>query len=375
MFPFSFVNTDYTVDFGMPSATGSADSQDWAYSSFSEAMEHLLLHQQHLTAKRFSFLDMPLGAEDVFTQWERDAAAHKVAPEAKAQADSWLDLDSGFASDSGYETDGTESPAPCTSSCDPSPVGEDFPSTPTTLSHARSASVVSYATAWTDDDFEEDDHTECDSEDEYVPESSTSRKRGRGKTGPSAAAPSARKRVKLENDVIEISGQDHHAHCSPSTSGRLSTPSLASSSKATYVAGSDEEVTRMTSSVPPAEHYGTPAALAAAAEELAYDASAQPFRWTHNIDWSEPPRWGDDVIPEMPGEAIVGYLKRKYQLKDTVTCLYNGCGKEVSVNGSLKNHLANGEHMDLRKECVRCGWSIRHDMWKKRAPGHPGCNK
>ncbi|KAI0368445.1 hypothetical protein BV20DRAFT_980745 [Pilatotrama ljubarskyi] len=385
MFPFSFEDTDYTVNFGLPSAIDPASSNGWAYDSLSDALEHLqenMVRQRYLAARPFSLFDMPLGAEEVFAQWERDAAARKEARQAAAAAAASSDHQSGTESDSGYDTGGTEDLTRCPSSCPPDPAApyeseaEDRPSTPTQQSYSRSVSVVSYASACqSDDGFGEECCTDCDSGDEYIPEPSTSRKRARENTGPCSTASRPQKRVKVACYSTAISGQVDHVPSPLPSSSRLADTPLAFGTETTYAAGAAEEVDHAHSSVPPAEHHDTLAAPLAKQEPLD-DAPApgQLFRWTHRINWADPPKWGDDPIPEMPGEAIVGYLKRQYHLKNTIVCRYNGCGKEVSVNTSLKNHLANADHMDLRKACVKCGWSIRHDMWKKRAPGHP-CKK
>ncbi|KAI9059041.1 hypothetical protein FKP32DRAFT_1761277 [Trametes sanguinea] len=95
------------------------------------------------------------------------------------------------------------------------------------------------------------------------------------------------------------------------------------------------------------------------------------FRMTHNIDWTRPPMWGDDIIPEMPAERIFKYLKATYNLQGEVTCQYNGCGKKVDATSTLKKHLECNSHIRLRKQCTKCKWDTRADMWKARAPNHP----
>ena len=90
----------------------------------------------------------------------------------------------------------------------------------------------------------------------------------------------------------------------------------------------------------------------------------------HSIDWNAPPTWGDDVIPKMPANAILTYLKDTYGLYGTIECLWNGCGQEVNVAMSLKNHLYCDSHINLRRRCPRCNWSVRPDMWKSRYPNH-----
>ncbi|KAH9887722.1 hypothetical protein C8Q73DRAFT_784092 [Cubamyces lactineus] len=90
----------------------------------------------------------------------------------------------------------------------------------------------------------------------------------------------------------------------------------------------------------------------------------------HNIDWDAPPTWGDDVIPKMPATAIFTYLKDTYGLYGTIECLWNGCGQQVNVAMSLKNHLHCDSHINLRRRCPRCSWTVRPDMWNSRYPNH-----
>ncbi|KAI0333460.1 hypothetical protein GY45DRAFT_306718 [Cubamyces sp. BRFM 1775] len=90
----------------------------------------------------------------------------------------------------------------------------------------------------------------------------------------------------------------------------------------------------------------------------------------HSIDWNDPPTWGGDVIPRMPATAILPYLKDRYDLHGSVTCLWNGCGQQMNVAMSLKNHLHCDSHINLRRKCPRCSWSVRPDMWNSRYPNH-----
>ncbi|KAJ3018366.1 hypothetical protein NUW54_g348 [Trametes sanguinea] len=173
--------------------------------------------------------------------------------------------------------------------------------------------------------------------DEYEPAPSVSMKRKKGKTPRRRAA----KRAKLVPRAAKTTVQTR-------------------SQGGAQVAASDSDHSDEEESQDSAED----------GDEENHNAGAT-FRMTHNIDWTRPPMWGDDIIPEMPAERIFKYLKATYSLQGQVTCQYNDCGKKVDATATLKKHLECNSHIRLRKQCTKCNWDTRADMWNARAPNHP----
>ena len=96
--------------------------------------------------------------------------------------------------------------------------------------------------------------------------------------------------------------------------------------------------------------------------------SVPQTRITHKIDWSQPQTWAGKTIDEMDVRKVFSYLSTEHQFKwDTIRrCEWNGCGKEYPKGRGVKSHIKGTDHMDLRRECLRCGFSARLDNFPSR---------
>ncbi len=95
---------------------------------------------------------------------------------------------------------------------------------------------------------------------------------------------------------------------------------------------------------------------------------------THKpIDWANPPTWAGRPIPKMAATKICEYLRKthKFSWRTLPQCQFDDCTKEFPRPGAAKSHITGKAHLDLRRECVRCGFSVREDNfgWRHATQG------
>lgn len=93
-------------------------------------------------------------------------------------------------------------------------------------------------------------------------------------------------------------------------------------------------------------------------------------KYTHKIDWAEPPVWNGIAIPsDKAAENIFNHLRQMHGHvwgKRDFRCRYNKCTKVCGSYSSLRSHVTGRAHIDLRRECLRCGWDTRADNFELR---------
>ncbi|KAI0666137.1 hypothetical protein C8Q78DRAFT_475327 [Trametes maxima] len=229
--------------------------------------------------------------------------------------------------------------------------------------YSRSPSVLSYLT-------EESYPSEDESDEDYSETTATTKKRKKGKRP-------ARPRKRLRNSILKAQSPDSHtlrptqAQASPNTS-YIELPGISGPSQAPS-ASLDVSDSEMGSEKENEDPFSN--------TDSAGSRTSKSFYVTHGINWkTNPPKWGDKPIKEMPSEEIAGYLICRYKLDGQMVCLWNGCGKTLKNAATcLVNHLNGTTHINRRGNCSGCsgGFSARVDMYKERVKSHvcPGTAK
>ena len=91
------------------------------------------------------------------------------------------------------------------------------------------------------------------------------------------------------------------------------------------------------------------------------------WKFTHQIDGQ--PKWADEIIDEtVPPENILNHISEVLGVSWETErhCQYGDCKKVYPKGGALRGHILGKAHMNLRRECLRCGWDVREDLFKSR---------
>ncbi|KAM5540687.1 hypothetical protein V8D89_005718 [Ganoderma adspersum] len=92
------------------------------------------------------------------------------------------------------------------------------------------------------------------------------------------------------------------------------------------------------------------------------------WKFTHQIDWTKgKPTWAGETIEEAP-ENILNHISEVLGVswEKERHCRYGDCTKVFPKGGALRAHIMGKAHMNLRRECLRCGWDVREDMFNSR---------